>query len=216
MAAQAVYAIVGNRQEAETLIQALVDSGVRPQDISFLSSQGKEFYDFSTSRPSGDTARNWRTEKRHYPIGKKAAELMQEGYDAGGLGIERHTKAPEATTAGVVTGGIIGGALGLLAGIGALAIPGVGPFLAAGPIMATLAGIGSGGTIGGIIGALVGVGIPEYEAKRYESRLKQGGILVSVHAINDDQAKNIKELLEKNGAEDVTLSTEAYVTKQKR
>ena len=94
---------------------------------------------------------------------------------------EKNTKAPEGTTTGVTTGGVVGGALGLLAGIGALAIPGVGPFIAAGPIMAALAGLGVGGAVGGLIGALVGMGIPEYEAKRYEGRVKAGGVLLSVH-----------------------------------
>src|SRR5580765_3859549 len=94
---------------------------------------------------------------------------------------EKHTKTPEGTTTGAVAGGTLGGALGLLAGIGALAIPGVGPFIAAGPIMGALAGAGVGGAVGGLVGALVGMGIPEYEAKRYEGRIKSGGILLSVH-----------------------------------
>src|ERR1700733_14728327 len=89
---------------------------------------------------------------------------------------DKSTKAPEGTAAGVTTGGLIGGTLGLLAGIGVLAIPGVGPFIAAGPIMAALAGLGVGGAMGGLIGALVGMGIPEYEAKRYEGHIKAGGI----------------------------------------
>src|SRR5262249_53377368 len=99
---------------------------------------------------------------------------------------EKHTKLPEGTTSGGVAGGVIGGALGLLAGVGTLAIPGLGPFIAAGPIMAALAGIGAGGTVGGIVGALVGMGIPEYEAKRYEGRIKEGRVLASVHCDNSD------------------------------
>jgi hypothetical protein len=95
------------------------------------------------------------------------------------MATEKNTKAPEGTTTGATTGGVVGGTLGLLAGIGALAIPGLGPFIAAGPIMGTLAGLGVGATAGGLIGALVGMGIPEYEAKRYEGRVKDGGILVS-------------------------------------
>src|SRR5580658_2986109 len=94
---------------------------------------------------------------------------------------EKNTKAPEGTATGVAAGGAVGGTLGLLAGVGALAIPGLGPFIAAGPIMAALAGVGVGGTVGGLIGALVGMGIPEYEAKRYEGRIKDGGVLLSVH-----------------------------------
>src|SRR5690349_17933224 len=115
------------------------------------------------------------------------------------LAHEKDTKAPQGTTTGVVAGGAIGGTLGLLAGIGALAIPGLGPFIAAGPIMATLAGIGSGGVVGGIVGALVGMGIPEYEAKRYEGRIKEGGILLSVHCDNSDWVKKAKELLKQTG-----------------
>src|SRR5713101_6043499 len=108
---------------------------------------------------------------------------------------EKNTKAPEGTTAGVTTGGAIGGTLGLLAGIGALAIPGVGPFIAAGPIMAGLAGLGVGGAVGGLVGALVGMGIPEYEAKRYEGRVKNGGTLLSVHCDTSGQVNRAKELL---------------------
>src|SRR6185369_7778006 len=97
------------------------------------------------------------------------------------------------------TGAVVGGTLGLLAGIGALAIPGVGPFIAAGPIMGTLAGAGAGGAVGGLIGALVGMGIPEYEAKRYEGRVREGGILLSVHCDSSDWVKRAKEVLERTG-----------------
>jgi len=122
---------------------------------------------------------------------------------------EKGTKAPEGTAAGVVAGGAIGGTLGLLAGIGSLAIPGVGPFIAAGPIMGALAGIGTGGVVGGIIGALVGMGIPEYEAKRYEGLVKAGRVLLSVHCDNSDWVKRAKELFEQLGAEDVSSAGEA-------
>src|ERR1035438_9308150 len=122
---------------------------------------------------------------------------------------EKNTKAPEGTTTGVTAGGAIGGTLGLLAGIGMLAIPGVGPFIAAGPIMSALAGLGVGGAVGGLIGALVGMGIPEYEAKRYEGRVKDGGILVSVHCDNSDWVKKAEDILKHNGAEDISSSGEA-------
>ncbi|HEY0195107.1 MAG TPA: general stress protein, partial [Kofleriaceae bacterium] len=111
------------------------------------------------------------------------------------LAHEKHTKAPEGAMAGAATGGVLGGTLGLLLGIGALAIPGLGPFIAAGPIMATLAGAGIGGAVGTLTGALVGMGIPEYEAKRYESFLNKGGSLLSVHADNDEWAKRAKSAL---------------------
>lgn len=131
---------------------------------------------------------------------------------------EKHTKAPEGTATGATAGGAIGGALGLLAGIGTLAIPGLGPFIAAGPIMAALAGVGVGGTVGGIIGALVGIGIPEYEAKRYEGRIRAGGVLASVHCDNSDWASKAKDLMKATGAEDISSSSEAgadYATSDK-
>ena len=122
---------------------------------------------------------------------------------------DKSTKAPEGAAAGVTTGGVIGGTLGLLAGIGALAIPGVGPFIAAGPIMAALAGLGVGGAVGGIIGALVGMGIPEYEAKRYEGRIKEGGVLLSVHCDISEEITRAKDLLRHTGAQDIASSAEA-------
>src|SRR5205809_5949730 len=122
---------------------------------------------------------------------------------------EKSTKAPEGTATGAGTGAVIGGGLGWLAGIGALAIPGVGPLIAAGPIVAALAGVGVGGAIGGLTGALVGIGIPEYEAKRYEGRVKEGGVLLSVHSDNSDWTKKAKEILERTGAEDVSSTGEA-------
>jgi hypothetical protein len=122
---------------------------------------------------------------------------------------EKNTKAPEGAATGAGTGAVIGGTLGWLAGIGALAIPGVGPLIAAGPIMAALAGAGVGGTVGGLTGALVGMGIPEYEAKRYEGRVKEGGILLSVHCDSSDWTKKAKEILERTGAEDVSSTGEA-------
>ena len=122
---------------------------------------------------------------------------------------KKETKAPEGTAAGATTGAVIGGGLGWLAGIGALAIPGLGPFIAAGPIMAALAGAGVGGAVGGITGALIGMGIPEYEAKRYEGRVKDGGILLSVHSDNSEWTKRAKEILERTGAQDISSSGEA-------
>ena len=135
--------------------------------------------------------------------------LMQDNSGTKDFAAEKETKAPEGTTAGVITGGAVGGTLGLLAGIGALAIPGIGPFIAAGPIMGTLAGLGSGGLVGGLIGALVGMGIPEYEAKRYEGRIKEGGILLSVHCDGSDWVSKAKDLLKRTGAEDISSKSEA-------
>lgn len=121
---------------------------------------------------------------------------------------EKNTKAPEGTVTGVTTGGAVGGTLGLLAGIGALAIPGVGPLIAAGPIMGALAGLGIGGTVGGVVGALVGMGIPEYEAKRFEGAVKDGGTLLSVHCDNSDEIARAKEGLRSTGAKDIASSGE--------
>ena len=122
---------------------------------------------------------------------------------------EKNTKAPEGAATGAGSGALVGGTLGWLAGIGALAIPGLGPFIAAGPIMAALAGAGVGGAVGGLTGALVGMGIPEYEAKRYEGRVKEGGILLSVHCDDSKWTKKAREILERTGAEDVSSTGEA-------
>lgn len=125
------------------------------------------------------------------------------------LAHEKHTKAPEGALAGAATGGVLGGTLGLLVGIGALAIPGLGPFIAAGPIMAALAGAGVGGAVGTLTGALVGLGIPEYEAKRYESFLNKGGALLAVHADDGDWAARARKALELYGARDIDKTSEA-------
>lgn len=135
--------------------------------------------------------------------------LMPENLGTKDLAHKKETKAPEGATTGGVTGGVIGGALGWLAGIGALAIPGLGPFIAAGPIMGLLAGAGAGGAIGGLVGSLVGMGIPEYEAKRYEGRIKSGGILLSVHCDDSEWVKRSKQILEATGAEDISSTGEA-------
>jgi hypothetical protein len=151
--------------------------------------------------------------------------LMTAGFSSGDVSVllpdqqstrefahEKETKAPEGATTGVTAGGVIGGTLGVLAGIGTLAIPGVGPFIAAGPIMAGLAGLGVGGAVGGLIGALVGMGIPEYEAKRFEGRVKDGGILLSVHCDTSDEISRAKTILENRGAEDVASAGEVTVS----
>ncbi len=122
---------------------------------------------------------------------------------------EKNTKAPEGTAIGAGAGGAVGGALGLLAGIGLLAIPGVGPFIAAGPIMAALSGMAVGAAVGGITGALIGMGIPELEAKRYEGKIREGNILISVHAEDSDEIKRAKEVFETFGATDISTTDEA-------
>jgi len=124
---------------------------------------------------------------------------------------EHHTKAPEGAATGAVTGGVVGGTLGLLAGIGSLAIPGVGPFIAAGPIMAALSGAAAGAAVGGVAGALIGLGIPEFEAKRYEGKIRKGNILISVHTEDSNEASRVKEIFEQNNAEDISSTKEAGV-----
>ena len=121
---------------------------------------------------------------------------------------QKNTKAPEGATAGVGAGGIVGGTLGLLAGIGLLAIPGVGPFIAAGPIMGALSGMAVGAAVGGIAGALIGMGIPEIEARRYEGKIKDGNILISAHSENAEEIKKAKAIFEKAGATDIGSSSE--------
>jgi hypothetical protein len=124
---------------------------------------------------------------------------------------EQHTKAPEGAAAGAGTGGLLGGALGWLVGIGALAIPGLGPFIAAGPIMAALSGAAAGAALGGLTGALIGMGIPEYEAKRYEGKVKEGNVLISVHAEDSTERNRAKSIFEEAGAEDISYTEEAHV-----
>jgi hypothetical protein len=125
---------------------------------------------------------------------------------------EKNTKAPEGAATGAGAGGAIGGTLGLLAGIGALAIPGAGPFIAAGPIMAALSGAAAGAAVGGLTGALVGMGIPELEAKQYEGKIMDGNVLLSVHVDDTEQRRRAKDLLEKGGAKDVSAVGEQRVS----
>jgi len=129
---------------------------------------------------------------------------------------EKNTKAPEGAVTGAGTGGVIGGTLGWVAGIGALAIPGVGPFIAAGPIIAALSGAAVGAALGGIAGGLVGLGIPEIEAKRYEGKIKAGNILISVHTDNSEEITRAKEIFTNAGAQDICTTGEASVPKESR
>jgi len=134
--------------------------------------------------------------------------LFSENVGTKDFAHEKGTKAPEGLATGATSGAIVGGTLGWLAGIGALAIPGVGPLIAAGPIIAALTGVGVGGAVGGITGALVGLGIPEYEAKRYEGRIKRGNILLSVHADDSKWTDRAEEILKNTGAEDISSTSE--------
>jgi hypothetical protein len=135
--------------------------------------------------------------------------LLPENLGSKPIATEKNSKAPEGAATGAGSGAVLGGTLGLLAGIGALAIPGVGPLIAAGPIMAALAGMGVGGAVGGLTGALIGMGIPEYEAKRYEGRLKKGGILLSVHCDTSEEIARAKEIMKNTNAEDISSTGES-------
>src|SRR3954464_5693208 len=132
------------------------------------------------------------------------------------IGHVKATKAPEGASTGAATGGVTGGVIGLLAGIGALAIPGLGPFIAAGPIMAALSGAAIGATTGGVVGGLIGMGIPEFEAKRYEEKLRSGNYLIAVHAHDDKEEDRAKEIFKTAGAEDVTTSSMSSTPKSEK
>ncbi len=161
-----------------------------------------------------------------YPSGDSAESavdfLLGAGFSSGDISVllpdrrssrefahQKETKAPEGLAAGVTAGGVIGGTLGVLAGVGALAVPGLGPFIAAGPIVAGLAGVGAGGAVGGLMGALIGMGIPEYEAKRYEGRVRGGGTLLSVHCDTAQQVRTAKAVLKETGAMDIASAGES-------
>lgn len=136
--------------------------------------------------------------------------LMPENVGTKDFVHKKDSKAPEGATTGASSGVVIGGALGWLVGVGALAIPGLGPFIAAGPLMAALAGAGAAGVVGGIAGALIGLGIPEYEAKRYEGRVRTGGVLVSVHCDSAEWVKRAKVILDQTGAEEIGSAGEVH------
>ena len=135
--------------------------------------------------------------------------LVPENLGTKDFGHEKATKAPEGAAAGGAGGAVVGGVLGWLVGIGALAIPGLGPFIAAGPIMAALAGVGGGSVVGGLVGGLVGWGMPEYEAKRYEGRVREGGVLLSVHCDNSEWVSRAEKILKDCGAQDISSAGEA-------
>lgn len=140
--------------------------------------------------------------------------LMPQAWGSKSLGLDNQTKAPEGAAAGAGTGAILGGVFGWLLGIGALAIPGLGPFIAAGPIMAALSGVAVGGAIGGLTGALVGLGIPEYEAKRYETSVKAGSALISVHSENSTETERAKKIFEASGCENISSASEASLQRE--
>ena len=197
---KAVFCIAKTLRQAEQIIQQLRSVGFSNDDISILY---------------GNSQKEWIKTDRGVAFAEESSitEVTGNSKRSGGLGTEKHTKAPEGATTGATVGGVIGGTLGLLAGIGSLAIPGMGPFIAAGPIMAAIAGSGIGGGLGLLTGALIGFGIPEYEAVHYAERLKEGqNILLSVHTQNSEEVSRAKEIFEKAGAEDIATSSETTVS----
>ncbi len=216
MANKAVFGLADSTSHADRIIARLQEAGFRYEDISVLFSdkEGK-----LSQSPTMDT----RTGATRYDVTADATgRTTTTRYDttadvphnrpasgSGSLGHEKNTKAPEGGFTGATTGGIIGGSLGLLAGLGALAIPGLGAFVAAGPLMAALSGSAVGGALGLLIGTLVGMGIPEYEAKKYETQLKSGSVLIAVRVADSNRADQVKKLLEQEGAKDVTTSSES-------
>ncbi len=173
-----------------------------------MTSKNVAVFGIYSTRPSVESATESLV-RSGFPI-TAISVLLPEGLGSKhDLGTEKATKAPEGATAGATTGGIIGGTLGLLAGAGLLAIPGLGPFIAAGPIIAGLAGLGVGGAVGGFTGALIGMEIPEYEAKRYEGLLQKGRILLSVHCDSSEDISRAKEILRNTGGEDVSATGES-------
>lgn len=189
---KAVFGLSKSDEQARRIIENLISSGFS-EDISILYPARNK--DKIKADEQGEIT--YQDLSTHKNVKK------------GNLTTEKNSKAPEGGLTGAVAGGFLGGSLGLLlVGIGTLAIPGLGPFLAAGPIMAALSGSAVGGSVGLLIGALIGSGIPEYEAKKYEAGLKKGQILISVHTDNDDEIRLATEIMQKQGAQDVSSTTE--------
>lgn len=188
---KAVFGLATSDEQARRIVDRLLAAGFTNSDISVL---------FPDNKNTVRTTDSGRVVFEEFPNQKTSKN--------GSLTTEKHTKAPEGGVVGATTGGILGGSLGLLVGIGALAIPGLGPFIAAGPIVAAISGSAVGGSLGLLIGALVGAGIPEYEAKRYEEGLRAGNILVSVHAENSEEATEACDIMKKEGAKDISTSME--------
>lgn len=189
---KAIFGLAVNDEQARRIVDSLLSSGFSNEDISILYPERNKDK-IRTNEKGAVEYEDSSTERK-----------MHKGH----LTTEKHSKAPEGGVTGATTGGILGGSLGLLAGIGALAIPGLGPFIAAGPIMAALSGSAIGGSVGLLVGALIGSGIPEYEAKKYETGLKEGNILISVHTDNDGEIKRANEIMKREGAKDISTSSE--------
>lgn len=186
----AVFGLANSRDHADRIITRLQTAGFSNNEISVLLADKEG------------------TTRRDLPPGEVPPRKDLNAPKKGTLTTEKHTKAPEGGVTGALTGGVIGGAIGLLAGIGAIALPGLGAFIAAGPLLAALSGAGVGGGLGLLVGALAGIGIPEYEAKKYESELKSGSILICVHCVDSEHQSSAKEILKKEGAKDISSTRE--------
>lgn len=191
-----VFGLADNSEHAERIVQKLEKAGFAYSEISVLYSDNRKTAIRKEVGREGFLDEEVVVEE-HRTLGKK-----------GTLGTEKHTKAPEGGVTGATAGGLIGGSLGLLAGIGSLAIPGLGPFIAAGPIIAALSGSAIGGALGLLVGSLVGLGIPEYEAKKYESQLRKGFVLISVNANDSKRIDRAKEIFQQENAHDIATSSE--------
>lgn len=187
---KAIFGLAANDEQAHRIVECLLAAGFSNTDISVL------FPDQHRSTGTTRTTDSGRVVFKQFPA--------QRAPKAGSFSTEKYTKAPEGGVLGATTGGIVGGSIGLLAGIGTLAIPGLGAFIAAGPIVATISGSAIGGSLGLLIGALVGTGISEYEAKRYESGLKAGNILISVHTMTSEEITEVCDIMKKEGAKDIS------------
>lgn len=197
---KAVFCLAANDEQAHRIVDSLLSSGFSNEDISILypNQQNKDL----SHNQNKEKFRNNQDELDY------DTETPSRNLKKGHVTTEKHSKAPEGGVTGALSGGILGGSLGLLAGIGALAIPGLGPFIAAGPIMAALSGSAVGGSVGLLLGALIGSGIPEYEAKKYETGLKEGKILISVHTDDDEEIKRANEIMKREGGKDISTSSE--------
>jgi hypothetical protein len=199
---KALFGIIQSENQAYKIIERLKNSGFDQQDISIiLPRQG--LYKKSTLNGQEEKADILET-----PPLRGMSYEEPTSFKTGIIGHEKHTKAPEGGSAGAAAGGLLGGSLGLLAGIGSLAIPGFGPFIAAGPILAALSGSAIGGGLGLIIGWLVGLGIPEYEAKKYDTSLKEGNILICIHTKNSKEVNLAWDILKQENVKDMSTSEE--------
>lgn len=194
---KSIFCLVNNQEHADRLVEKLVSSNFIAEDISLLVAEG----------PSS-TLRKVKNAHENRTLESTSTSTEYDKNRAHDLGTEDSTKAPEGSTTGAWAGGIMGGSLGLLTGMGAIAIPGLGAFVAAGPIVAALSGSAMGGVTGLLIGALVGYGIPEYEAKRYEEGIKGGKILLAVLARDSDQVENAKTIMQAAGAKNSSSSAQ--------